>query len=120
MTFEELKKIKDETAIKLGMRDVKNGYKVVVGMGTVGIAAGAKAVLNKFVEDVQLLGIYDATITQNGYIKESGFEPVVVVTDPKGNVSTYGNVTLEKVDEIVKKHIVGGQVVSELLVNLSE
>ena len=116
MTLEQLKQIKEEAAKKLSMRDVKKGYKITVGMGTAGIAAGAKAVLDKFLDEVQTLGIFDATVLQNGYLAGNGAEPVVVVRDTQGNETVYGNVSVEKVAQIVKEHVINGKVVSELVV----
>lgn len=115
MTLEQLKQIREEAAKNISMREHKEGYRVIVGMGTVGIAAGAKAVLNKFVEEVQLLGLYDVVVTQNGYLEETGFEPVVVIRDPQGNEKTYGKVSVEDVTKLVKQNVVNGQEVSELL-----
>ena len=116
-SLEDLKRIRDEIAPKLAMRAHHDDYKVVVSMGTCGISAGARPVLNGFVEEIATLGLVNVMVTQSGCLGHCEAEPVVEVTDPKGNVTLYGNVKPENVKEIVSEHIVKGNPVSGLLLN---
>ena len=116
-SLEDLKRIRDEIAPKLAMRNDHNNYKVVVSMGTCGISAGARPVLNGFVEEVASCGLNAVMVTQSGCLGHCEAEPVVQVTDPNGNVTLYGNVKTEDVKVIVSEHIIKGNPVSGLLLN---
>lgn len=116
-SLEDLKKIRDEIAPKLAMRDHHNSYKIVVSMGTCGISAGARPVLNGFVEEVAAKGLVSVMVTQSGCLGHCEVEPVVEVTDPSGNVALYANVKPEDVKVIVSEHIIKGNPVSGLLLS---
>ena len=103
-------KMKDKVALRQGLRPTR----IVVGMGTCGIAAGAKPVLNAFVEEVYASGLSESvTVTQSGCIGVCDCEPVVEVYAPNAEKVTYVKVTPDKVKKIVEEHIKGGKVVTE-------
>jgi NADP-reducing hydrogenase subunit HndB len=82
-------------------------------MATCGIAAGARPVLNTFVEEINREGLYDKVmVSQTGCIGICQYEPVVEVYTP-GEKVTYVKVTPEKAKRIVEEHIKGGKVVTE-------
>lgn len=107
-SLDELKKLREEAASQLSLRKMKEGYRVVVGMATCGIAAGARPVLTKFVEEVANRKLSNVTVTQVGCIGECALEPVVEVYDKDGNRTTYGLVSVADVDTIIEEHILGG------------
>ena len=109
----ELKKIREEAANKINLRTAKDGYRVVVGMATCGITAGARPVLAAFVDAVAEKKLDNVTVTQVGCLGECALEPVVEVFDASGNRTTYAKVGVADVAEIIEKHIVGGCVVTE-------
>ena len=83
-------------------------------MATCGIAAGARPVLNAFVEGVAEAGLTDkVTVTQTGCIGICQYEPVVEVFVQGNEKVTYVKMTAEKAKEIIEKHIKGGAVVAE-------
>ena len=107
-------KMKDKVVIREGGSDVR----VVVGMATCGIAAGARPVLNRFVEKISEEGMADkVTVTQTGCIGICQFEPVVEIFEPGKEKVTYVKMTPEKADEIVEKHLKGGKVVTEYTIS---
>lgn len=108
-SLEELKKLRDQAQANLDLRKHKDGYRVVVGMATCGIAAGARPILAKFVEEVANRKLDNVVVTQVGCIGECALEPVVEVYDKDGKRTTYGLVTLKDVDAIIEQHILGGQ-----------
>ena len=87
-------------------------------MATCGIAAGARAVLNAFVEKVSEAGLNEkVTVTQTGCIGVCQFEPVVEIFEAGKDKVTYVKMTAEKAAEVVEKHLKGGQVVEEYTIN---
>ncbi|MBQ9880538.1 MAG: (2Fe-2S) ferredoxin domain-containing protein [Clostridia bacterium] len=113
-SLEELAAIKARMQDKVIMREGSGQIRVVVGMATCGIAAGARPVLDRFVEDVEKEGLADrVAVKQTGCIGICQYEPVVEVHEGGKDKVTYVKMTAEKVDEIVEKHIKGGQPVLE-------
>ncbi len=110
----ELQAIRDKMKNTMNVRD-DNGDKirVVVGMATCGIAAGARPVLNSFTEEIAKRNLGNVSVTQTGCIGICQYEPVVEVYTPNGDKTTYVKMTAEKVAKIVNDHIVNGNVVSE-------
>ena len=115
-SLEDLKRIREQAAKKMSIRDEKNGYRVVVGMATCGITAGARPVLNRIVELVAEKDLDNVTVTQVGCIGECALEPIVEVYDPSGSRSTYCLVDPKKAEKIVEQHVIGGKVVEEYLI----
>ena len=113
-SLEELKAIRDKVRAQVDLREEKNdAIRVLVGMATCGIAAGARPVLNAFVEEVNKRNLNNVTVTQTGCIGICQFEPVVEVLVPGQEKVTYVNISPEKVAKIVNDHIVNGNVVTE-------
>lgn len=87
--------------------------RVVVGMATCGIAAGARPVLTAFSDGVQEKGLTNVMVTQTGCIGLCKYEPIVEIMEPGKEKVTYVKVTPEKAKEIIDQHLVRGQIVSE-------
>ncbi|WMJ23418.1 (2Fe-2S) ferredoxin domain-containing protein [Paludicola sp. MB14-C6] len=110
----ELQAIRDKMKNSMNVRDDNgNKIRVVVGMATCGIAAGARPVLNGFTEEVAKRNLDNVTVTQTGCIGICQYEPVVEVYTPDGEKTTYVKMTAEKVAKVVTDHLVNGKVVSE-------
>ncbi|MBS5659744.1 MAG: (2Fe-2S) ferredoxin domain-containing protein [Clostridiales bacterium] len=113
-SLEELAAIRDKMKSTVVLREGSNAIRIVVGMATCGIAAGARPVLNTFVEEVNKQGLLDkATVTQTGCIGICRFEPVVEVYEAGKEKVTYVKMTPEKAQRVVAEHIKGGKVVAE-------
>lgn len=113
-SLEELKAIRDKAKASVNVRgDNSEDIRVVVGMATCGIAAGARPVLNAFVEEINKRGLKNVIVTQTGCIGVCQFEPVVEVYVPGQEKVTYVKMTADKVPGIVTEHIVNGRVVDE-------
>ena len=114
----ELQAIRDKMKDKVILREGTNDIRVVVGMATCGIAAGARPVLNAFVKEVAEQGLSDrVTVSQTGCIGICQFEPVVEVFEPGKEKVTYVKMTAEKAKEVIDKHIKGGKVIREYTVD---
>ena len=110
----ELQAIKDRMKDKVVLREGTSQVRVVVGMATCGIAAGARPVLNAFVEGVSAAGLSETvSVSQTGCIGICQFEPVVEVHEAGKEKVTYVKMTAEKANEVIEKHLKGGNVVSE-------
>ena len=113
-SLEELKAIKAKMQDKVAIRQASGETRIVVGMATCGIAAGARPVLNAFVEGITEAGLSDSVIvTQTGCIGICQYEPVVEVYAKDAEKVTYVKMTADKAKEVIEKHIKGGQVVTE-------
>ena len=113
----ELQAIRDRMKDKVIIREGVNQVRVVVGMATCGIAAGARPVLNAFVEQVNNANLADkVTVSQTGCIGICQYEPVVEVYEPGKEQITYVKMTPEKVQVVIEKHLKGGNVVSEFTI----
>lgn len=110
----ELKAIKEKMRDKVVIREGVSDKRVVVGMATCGIAAGARPVLNAFVEGVNAAGLAaTVTVTQTGCIGICQYEPVVEVFEAGKEKVTYVKMTAEKAQEVIEKHLKNGNVVNE-------
>ncbi len=113
----ELQAIKERMKNKVVLREGTNEVRVVVGMATCGIAAGARPVLNAFVEQINEGGLADkVTVTQTGCIGFCQLEPIVEIYEAGNVKTTYVKMTPEKAVTVVEKHLKGGNVVSEFTV----
>lgn len=110
----ELQALRDQMKDKIGVRhDDTGNIRVVIGMATCGIAAGARPVLQAFTEEVAKRSLSDVTIAQTGCIGICQYEPVVEIIAPNGEKTTYVKMTADMVGKIVVEHLVNGNPVSE-------
>ena len=110
----ELQAIKDKMQGKVALREGSGDKRVVVGMATCGIAAGARPVLNAFVEQVNAAGLAaTVTVTQTGCIGICQYEPVVEVFEAGKEKVTYVKMTADMVSRVVEEHLKGGNPVVE-------
>ncbi len=113
-TLAELQAIRDEMRSKIGIRhDESDNIRIVVGMATCGIAAGARPVLTAFTDEVAKRNLHNVTVAQTGCIGICQYEPVVEVFVPGKEKVTYVKMSPEKVAKIVSDHIVNGNPVTE-------
>ncbi len=115
-SLEDLKKMREQALKKVEMREGGKDYRVVVGMATCGIAAGARPVLNRLVEETAAKN-YDCVVTQTGCIGMCVYEPIVEVYGKDGSHTTYVHMTPEKAVKVLEEHIGKGQVVEEYTVD---
>lgn len=114
----ELQAIKEQAKAKLNIREESVGEhtRVVVGMATCGIAAGARPVLNAFVEEIARRKLDNVVVGQTGCIGMCQYEPIVEVFVPNQEKVTYVNMSADKVARVVAEHIVNGNIVTEFTV----
>ncbi len=113
----ELQAIRDKALNQVNLRkEREDGIRVVVGMATCGIAAGARPVLNAFLQEIEKRNVANATVTQTGCIGMCRLEPIVEVYMPGQEKVTYVKMTEEKVARVVAEHLVNGSPVAEFTV----
>ena len=117
-TLAELMAIKEATKQRMTVREDTgdDAIRIVVGMATCGIAAGARPVLNAFVEEVAKRNLKGVTVSQTGCIGMCQYEPIVEVIQPGKEKVTYVKMTADKVAKVVNEHIVNGNPVAEFTV----
>ncbi len=114
----ELAAIRDKMKDKVVLREGSGEIRVVVGMATCGIAAGARPVLNAFVEGVSNAGLAEkVTVSQTGCIGVCQYEPVVEIFEADKEKVTYIKMTPEKAAEVIEKHLKGGKVIQEYTIS---
>ncbi len=110
----ELQAIKEKMRDKVILREGLNSVRVVVGMATCGIAAGARPVLNALVEGVNKEGLTEkVTVSQTGCIGICQLEPIVEVFEPGKEKVTYVKMTHEKAARVIEEHLKNGYDVNE-------
>ena len=114
-TLEDLKKVREKALEQMKIREGKFSARVVVAMGTCGIAAGARDVMTAILDEIDKRGVSDVSVTQTGCKGLCEQEPTVDVM--KGDQSvTYGYVDAEKARQIVAQHLVNGNIVGEWVI----
>lgn len=116
MNLEELKKIREKAQKDVELRQKQARVRIVVGMGTSGIAAGARDVLKTFVEEVGKRNLSDVVVTQTGEKGLASQEPMVEVFEEEKPAVVYGNMSPEKAKRVVVEHVVNGHPVSEFAI----
>jgi NADP-reducing hydrogenase subunit HndB len=118
MKLEELRKIREKMAKEMVLRDGKARIKVVVGMGTSGIAAGARETLKALLDEVAKRELKDIIVSQAGERGLSSHEPVVSIYEEGKPTVVYGNVSIDVVRKIVAEHLVNGNPVSDNIIEV--
>ena len=115
-SLDDLRKIRDQAKAKMTMREnSENEYRVVIGMATCGIAAGARPVLNTIVEEVSKAKL-PVTVMQTGCIGMCTLEPIVEVFDKNNEKITYVLIDEKKAKEIVHRHLMHGEIIEDYTV----
>ena len=118
----ELQAIREKTLNRINLRKEEESdvTRVVIGMATCGIAAGARPVMLAFMDEIQKRGLQHVTVSQTGCIGMCRLEPMVDVIMPGQEKVTYVHMTPEKVGRVVAEHIVNGRPVEEYTIGAAE
>ncbi len=113
----ELQEIRNRALNQVNLRkEREDGIRVVVGMATCGIAAGARPVLNAFLKEIEKRSLANVTVTQTGCIGMCRLEPIVEVYMPGEEKVTYVHMTEEKAAKVVAEHIINNRPVKEFTI----
>jgi len=116
----ELAKLREEALKKVNIRTDRKGTRIVVGMATCGISAGARPVMAALLDESSKRKLQDVEVTQTGCIGVCRLEPIIEVYKEGQEKVTYVEMTEEKARRVIAEHIVNGKVVSELTIGASE
>lgn len=117
----ELQAIKDKMKSKVVLREGTEAIRVVVGMATCGISAGARPVLGAFVEGVNESGLAEKVIvSQTGCVGMCQYEPIVEVYEAGKDKVTYVEMTADKAKKVIEEHLKGGKIVTEYTIAASK
>ena len=119
-SLKELEEIRKKTLNSINMRKENDNIRVVVGMATCGIAAGARPVLLGFMEEIAKRGLNNVSVSQTGCIGVCRLEPIVEVFCPGKEKVTYVKVQPDMISKIVPDHLVNGNVVDEYTIGYYE
>lgn len=111
-SLDDLKKIRDAAQRKVIMRGKNEGTRILVGMATCGISAGARPVMNKLVEELANKNIDNVQVTPVGCIGECAIEPIVEVLHGDER-TTYCKVDVKVAERIINEHVIAGKVVED-------
>jgi NADP-reducing hydrogenase subunit HndB len=120
-SLEELKAIREKMKRQMDLRDNdENNIRVVVGMATCGIAAGARPVMTAFLDEIERRGLSNVTVSQTGCIGVCRLEPIAEVFVPGEEKVTYVRLRPEMIPAIVEQHLVNHNVVQDYTIGAAE
>ncbi|MBP2649599.1 MAG: hndB [Firmicutes bacterium] len=114
-TIEDLKRMREQFQAENSIRQT-GGIQVIVGMGTCGIAAGAREVMTAILGEIARRNLKNVTVRQTGCIGMCEQEVLVDVVRPGEPRITYGKVTVASVPKIIGEHVVNGRIIEDLVV----
>jgi NADP-reducing hydrogenase subunit HndB len=106
----ELEEIRKKALEDMSLRKNEQGTRIIVGMATCGIAAGARPVMNAFLEELKKRNINNVSVTMTGCVGACRLEPIADVIEADGKKTTYVKMTPQKAARVVAEHIVNGRV----------
>jgi len=119
-SLEDLKRIREQAQAQIRIRTQEGNTKIIVGMGTCGIAAGARDTLMAILDELAKRNIQDVVVTQTGCIGLCEYEPLVSVVKPGQPKIMYMKVNPERARQIVASHIVNDQIINEWVLSREE
>lgn len=120
MSLEDLRRIKERAQDQTSLRSPRDKVRVIVGLGTCGIAAGAREVMRAVLEEIEKRGLKDVVVESTGCIGMCQNEPLLDVIRPGEPRITYGRVTPQDVPLIISEHVVNGRIYAEKLIGRAD
>lgn len=114
-SLEDLQRLRDEALKKMNVRYIKGGFRIQVGMGTCGIASGAKNVLQGFIKELSERNLTNVVVTQVGCMGECAYEPMAEVIDENGQSFVYCSINDRIITEIIESHLINHQPIEKYL-----
>lgn len=112
-SLEDLKRIREAALQKRQLKVESGSIQIIVGMGTTGIAAGARETMRAILEHIEQKELQGITVRQTGNIGLDSQEPIVQVVIGENPKVTYGRVTPEVAQRILDEHIGKNQIIQE-------
>ena len=118
LTLDELRKKRKEAKKDIYLREGEYKSRIIVHMGTCGIAAGAREIVTAFLGEIETLTDKDVMLTTSGCAGLCSMEPMATVELLNSTSVKYGNLTADKARSIFKEHILGGTIVTEYAIGI--
>jgi NADP-reducing hydrogenase subunit HndB len=115
-SLEDLQRIREEALKKREIKEQSGQTEIIVGMGTPGIAAGARDTMRAILQFIEVNRVPDITVRQTGNIGLDSWEPIVIVTMQNLPKVTYGKVTPAAAERIMREHVLEGQIVKDYVI----
>jgi NADP-reducing hydrogenase subunit HndB len=119
-SLKDLEAIRDRMKQEMSLRETENKTRIIVGMATCGIAAGARPIMAAFNQELELRGIRTASVSMTGCVGVCRYEPMCDIIDPNGDRTTYINLDAEMVRRIVVEHIVNRRPVTAYTIGAAQ
>jgi NADP-reducing hydrogenase subunit HndB len=119
-SLKDLEAIRDRMKQEMSLRETENKTRIIVGMATCGIAAGARPIMAAFNQELELRGIRTASVSMTGCVGVCRYEPMCDIIDPNGDKTTYINLDAEMVRRIVVEHIVNHRPVTAYTIGAAQ
>ncbi len=119
-SLKDLEAIRDRARAEMGIRDTTDKTRIIVGMATCGIAAGARPVMAAFNQELETRGVHTTSVSMTGCVGVCRYEPMCEVIEPNGDKTTYVNLNPDMARRIVADHIVNGHPVYDYTVGAAE
>ena len=116
-TLDQLVQIRNNVQTNLRHSGVQKNTEILIGMGTCGIAAGARETANRLAKELALCGLDTVHMISVGYNGQCKYEPIIEVCIPSHLPVAYGHVTKDKVQTIVKQHLMEGRPVDAMRID---
>lgn len=117
-SLDDLKKIREEALRKREVRSASGQKSIIVGMGTCGIAAGARDTMKAILQKIESDNLTGIVVTQTGCIGLCEMEPIIQIQIGDSEKITYGKVSTEIAAKIIDNHVVGGNIVNEYVISM--
>lgn len=118
LSIDDLKRIKEQVKGTVNLRDGEARVKVTVHLGTCGIAAGARPVMNALLKEIESRGVQDVILTSSGCAGLCSHEPMMTVEVRDAAPVKYSSLDVDKTKRIFAEHIMGGNVVVEYALSI--
>jgi NADP-reducing hydrogenase subunit HndB len=115
LTIQDLAKIREKTKSLMTIRESEGRARVTVHMGTCGIAAGARDIMDALLGEIEKAQIQDIIVTTSGCAGMCSAEPMMTIEFKNQPPVKYGHLTPEKLRKIFVQHILGGQMATDLV-----
>ncbi|RJP65912.1 MAG: (2Fe-2S) ferredoxin domain-containing protein [Candidatus Abyssobacteria bacterium SURF_17] len=116
-SVKDLNALRDQAKSDIELRTGEKDMRIVVHMGTCGIAAGARDILTQVIEELRLAGVESVTVRLSGCMGLCDQEPMFTLTDASGTEFCYARLDRSKVHEIVTRHMLENQPLVEYMVS---
>jgi NADP-reducing hydrogenase subunit HndB len=119
ISLDDLRRIRDEALASIALRETGGSVQLIVGMGTCGIAAGAREVMQAVLDELEKRRLSQVLVSQTGCMGLCAQEPLVEIVDSEGKRVLYKKVDASRVRQIIVEHVVNGRIIPEWTLNVA-